>query len=106
MKNLDEVTKFEDFNLHESFRAHMIYEEIVKEQFKPNSIKNVLLYFYANVMACNRELDADFDQFLDWLDTKPTMVEEFTNWIIDNVKRKVVKDTDGGEASDKEPFHD
>lgn len=105
IKTLQQVTKFEDFNLHESFRAYMIYEEIMKEHFKPDSIKNILIYFYSNVMACNRDLVADFDEFIDWLDTNPTMVEQFTTWLINTAKATTTKNQDGEEADKGDPFH-
>ena len=107
IKNLEEVNVFEDLNLHESFRAHMIYEEIVGETFHPKNLKHILIYFYSCVMACNRDLAADFDDFTDWLDIHPTMVESFTNWMIEQLKRKVVKEPDSTEkeAGEKgEPF--
>lgn len=106
IKNLNEVNIFEDFNLHESFRSYMIYEEITGENFKPTNLKSILIFFYANVMACNRDLACDFDAFVDWLDEHTTMVTTFTEWIMANVQRNMVKqkETTGEEAGKEEPF--
>lgn len=106
IKQLAEVKEFKDFNLHESFRAHMIYEEVMGEPFKPTNVKTILVYFYANVMASNRELSNDFDEFVDFLDIHPEMVSEFTQWLTDNLKRNVVNKSEATqeEVSNEEPF--
>lgn len=108
IKTLEQVTKFEDFNLYESFRTHMIYEEVTKESFTPTSIKNILIYFFANVMACNRELAVDFDEFLDWLDKNPDMLNDFIDWMTKSNKKDVVKSEEqpSEEAEKPQPFHD
>lgn len=106
IKNLNEVDKFEDFNLHESFRSYMIYEEITGENFKPANLKSILIFFYSNVMACNRDLTCDFEAFVDWLDEHSTMVSAFIEWITSNVQRNVTKQKEatGEEAGKEEPF--
>ena len=106
IKNLNEVTKFEDFNIHETFRAHMIYEEITGEIFRPDGLKSMLIYFYANVMAANRDLTCDFDQFIDWLDDHANYITNFTEWLTNTAKRDITKQDNGEEAGEKqEPFH-
>lgn len=108
IKQLAEVKEFKDFNLQrESFRAHMIYEEVMGEPFKPTNIKHILVYFFANVMAVNKELAVDFDEFVDWLDIHPEMVTDFTDWLVDILKRGVVKgkETPEEEGTKEEPFH-
>ena len=109
IKTLEQVTKFEDLNLHETFRTHMIYEDVTKESFTPTSIKNVLIYFFANTMACNRELAVDFDEFLDWVDKNPNMVSDFIDWLTKSNKKNVVKSEEqptSEEAEKAQPFHD
>lgn len=104
IKNLDEVKNFSDFNIHESFRAHMFYEEITGESFKPTNLKSVLIFFYSNIMACNRELPVDFEAFIDWLDNHTEMLMEFTDWLTSSLTRTVTKQPAGEEAGEKEPF--
>lgn len=110
IKNLEEVKNFSDFNIRESFRAHMIYEEITGESFNSTSItklKSILVFFYANVMARNRELAVDFDTFIDWLDEQPGMLTDFMEWLISSSTRTVAKqDKTGEEAGEQEPFQD
>jgi hypothetical protein len=106
IKTLEEVSSFNDLNLHESFRAHMLYEEVSGESFKPTNLKSILIFFYATIMACNREFASDFDTFVDWLDGHPSYVEDFMEWLTGQLKRKVVKETTDTEAEGKEPpFH-
>lgn len=106
IKNLNEVQSFNDFHIKESFRAHMIYEEITKETFKPTNLKSIIIYFYSCVMAANRELPADFEVFVDWLDDNPDYLNEFVEWYRSTLMKGVVKNEQpaGEEAGEEKPF--
>jgi hypothetical protein len=109
IKNINDVKSFEELNLRESFRVHMIYEEITGESFRPSSIKNILIYFYSHIMAANKELTIDFEAFVDWMDEHPDYLGKFVDWFTDNLHRNITKPLEvqpqtGEEAANSEPF--
>ena len=104
IKNINDVKSFEELNLRESFRSHMIYEEITGESFHPTNIKNVLIFFYSNIMAVNRELAIDFEAFVDWMDEHPEYLGMFVDWFTANLHRNITKQPAGEEAGEQEPF--
>lgn len=104
IKNINDVKSFEELNLRESFRSHMIYEEITGESFRPTNIKNVLIFFYSNIMAVNRELTIDFEAFVDWMDEHPEYLGMFVDWFTANLHRNITKQPAGEEAGEQEPF--
>ena len=104
IKNINDVKSFEELNLRESFRSHMIYEEITGESFRPTNIKNVLIFFYSNIMAVNRELAIDFEAFVDWMDEHPEYLGMFVDWFTANLHRNITKQPAGEEAGEQEPF--
>jgi len=94
--NIKDITNFKDLNLHQTFRAHIIYEQIMGETFGSNQgLIGIITFFYANVIASNKEWDLDYDEFMDWLDERPQMLEEFAQWYM---RINHVQAPDGGES--------
>lgn len=74
--------KGKEVELHYSFRALMIYEEILGESFtEPKSFKEIMIFFYSIVLASTKEKDILFDDFVDWLDSSPEVFKEFVEWL-------------------------
>lgn len=74
--------KGKDVELHYSFRALMIYEEILGESFtEPKSFKEIMIFFYSIVLASTKEKDILFDDFVDWLDSSPDVFKKFVDWL-------------------------
>lgn len=95
-----------DIELKNTFRSLIIYENITGEVFTPNTITNILLYFYSVVMACDKDSTMSFDDFTSWLDDNQQELNNFTNWLVTiNNKNSYLssKDNlvDNGEATKK-----
>jgi len=74
--------KGREIELHYSFRALMIYEEILSESFsEPKSFKEIMVFFYSIILASTKDKDILFDDFIDWLDSSPEVMSEFTQWL-------------------------
>lgn len=74
--------------VRQTFRAHIIYEQITGSTFAPKNVTDVITFFYSTVMACNPDLTLDFNEFLDWLDGTPDTLAEFVNFLTDSDKRQ------------------
>ena len=68
-------------SLKYSFRALMIYENITQKSFNPKGISDVVVFFYAIVVASSKDTTLSFDDFIDWLDANPTAISEFSVWL-------------------------
>lgn len=70
------------FELKNTIRAYIIYENITNEVFNPHTLTNIIIYFYSVVMASNKGLALTFDEFTDWLDENVKELDNFTKWLI------------------------
>ena len=57
------------YTLKYSFRALMIYENITQKSFNPKGISDVMIFFYAVLVASAKDTTLDFDKFLGWMST-------------------------------------
>lgn len=81
------LIKDKDIELKYSFRAMMLFEEITKKSFSLNGMKDLIVYFYSTIIASDKDLDIDFDWFMDWLDSDPETLNDFSNWVLDHGKK-------------------
>lgn len=77
-----------EIELRYSFRAYMIFEQITEHSFMGNNLSDFITFFYSVLMASDRELAIDFDNFIEWLDDNPDKLNEFTEWMIANTKKQ------------------
>lgn len=75
-------------DLKNTFRAHIIYEQITGKTFSPKNLTDIITFFYSTVMACNSELTITFDEFLNYLDENPEKLNEFVTWLTEQDKRQ------------------
>ena len=75
------VIKGNTVSLKYSFRALMIYENITQKSFNPKGISDVVVFFYAVVVATTKDNTLSFDDFIDWLDDNPTAINDFSVWL-------------------------
>ena len=64
-----------------SFRAMIIFEKITGTTFSGNGITEILIYFYATILGSDKNNSITFDEFMDWLDENPDMINEFSKWL-------------------------
>lgn len=78
--------KDKELELKYSFRAMMMQENITQKSFALSSYTDIIAFFYAVILASNKDVTIDFDEFIDWLDENPMEMEKFSEWITDNIK--------------------
>lgn len=71
-----------DIELKKTFRSLIIYESAMGKAFNPTTVTETIMYFYCVVIASDPTLEITFDDFMDWLDDKPTALQEFTEWLL------------------------
>jgi len=72
--------KDKDIELKFSFRALMIYENITKKSFNPESTSDILIFMFCVLISSDKDLNLDFGEFLDYVDNNPYLIVEFSEW--------------------------
>lgn len=70
-----------EIELKATMRAMIIYEKIADKPFNPVSITDLILYFYAIILASYPSFEMTFDKFLTYLDDNPQLFKQFTDFI-------------------------
>lgn len=95
--------KDRDVELKYSLRSIMLYENIQKKSFAPETTTDVLVFMFCVLVGSDKDLQLDFNEFLDMIDDNPNLVVEFSNWLVaettknnqlspDDEKKKLKKD--------------
>lgn len=74
-----------DFKVKQTIRAMFLYEQITKKAFKIESLMDNYVYFYCLILANNEEV-LEWDDFLDALDSDPTIYTQLNEILVENSK--------------------
>lgn len=92
-----------NIELKYSFRAMMIYEKITGESFNPKGITELMIYLYSIILASSKDITLSFDDFMNWIDDNPTVLNEFTVWLTSIInKNKVFSDKEETDTVDED----
>lgn len=72
--------KDKDIELKFSFRSLMIYENITKKSFNPESTSDILIFMFCVLISSDKDLNLDFGEFLDYVDNNPYIIVDFSEW--------------------------
>ena len=86
-KNMTLKIKDREVNLKYSFRSFFIFENIMNRSFQPNTTTDILVFFYSVIMASDKNLDFQFDEFLDMVDENPELIVKFSEFISKEVSK-------------------
>ena len=80
-----------EITLKTSFRAMVAYEQITDHISSPSTVTDILVYFYCCIIS-SKEYDGTmtFDEFMDYLDENPTILQEFSEWMTETSKQNEV----------------
>ena len=80
-----------EITLKSSFRAMVAYEQITDHIFSPSTVTDILVYFYCCIIS-SKDYDGTmtFDEFMDYLDDNPTILQEFSEWMTETSKQNEV----------------
>ena len=77
-----------EITLKQTFKAHLIYEQITGKTFTADGLTSIITFFYSTVMACDSTLSITFDEFIDNIDDNPERLRDFINFLTENNKRQ------------------
>ena len=64
-----------------SLRSLLAYENITGKNFNPQNFSDMLVFFYAVVITSSKDYSLTFDDFVDYLDENPVLLEQLSQWI-------------------------
>lgn len=79
--------KGKEIELKYSFRSFILYENIQGKSFTPTTTTEVLVFLYCCILASDKELVFTFDEFLDYVDEHPTIIEEFSEFFVAQINK-------------------
>ena len=90
-----------EVELKSSFRAYIIFENITGKSFQSvQTLADVLVFMYATILASLKTTDISFDAFMDYIDSNPDVVTEFSEWltgvheVVNEASNKIVNEED------------
>lgn len=81
------VIKEQEIELKYSFRALIIYENIMNKSFEGRGITEILTFMYCVILGSQKGLEFTYDEFLDLIDTQPNLIKEFSEWLTATVEQ-------------------
>lgn len=78
--------KEKEIELKYTLRSMLMYENITDQTFNPQTMTDLITYMYCVVVASSKDYTLKFDEFIDYIDDNPNVINEFGNWIQDVVK--------------------
>ena len=82
--------KGKEYELKYSFRALMVYENITNKSFQPKSLTDIITLFYSMVITSSKDA-IDFNEFIDFLDDNPDILNEFSHYLLGITKMNDLK---------------
>lgn len=90
--------------LKQTLRSAIIYENIQgKSPENIETLTDIVVYIYAVIIGSDPSLKLTFDEFLDYVDEHPDIIESFNQWVleINGLTAQLAKDVDEKEAKGK-----
>ena len=72
-----------------SLRSLMLYENIAEKSFLPQTLTDVVTYFYCVVVTSANDYTISFEDFVNILDNNPDYMSKFGDWM-----NKISENTD------------
>lgn len=90
-----------EYKVKQTIRAMFLYEQITKKAFKIETLMDNYVYLYTLILANNEEV-LEWDDFLDALDSDPTIFTQLNEILVENSKiEKILNNSsDDGEGKD------
>lgn len=82
-----------EIELKYTMRSMMLYENITEKSFTPSTMTDLITFMYCIVVSSSKDYSLKFDDFIDYLDENPAVLNEFSEWIVniisanDNLKK-------------------
>ena len=74
--------KGNEIELKYSIRALMMYENVEGKTFQPQSLQDIMTFFYFILISSSKDYSITFDEFIDFVDEDNTLITNFTEWLV------------------------
>ena len=78
-----------EYNIKYSFKTHMVYENCMGKTYPGNTLTDVVIFYYCCLLANNDNIDFSLDEFINYLDDDPTILETFNTMINEKNERMI-----------------
>lgn len=78
--------KDKEIELKYSIRALLMYENMTDKTFSTSTLlTDMIVFMYCIVISSSKDYSLSFDDFIDYLDENPNAIQEFAEWLKNNV---------------------
>ena len=78
--------KDKEIELKYSIRALLMYENMTDKTFSTSTLlTDMVVFMYCVVISSSKDYSLSFDEFIDYLDENPNAIQEFAEWLKNNV---------------------
>lgn len=78
--------KDKEIELKYSIRALLMYENMTDKTFSTSTLlTDMIVFMYCVVISSSKDYSLSFDDFIDFLDENPDAIQEFAEWLKNNV---------------------
>lgn len=83
-----------EIELKVGMRAFMLFEQMAEKTYAPETLTDMLMFYYAVVYSSDKSKSITWDMFIDWIDENNDSINEFNEFINQYNERnnKVEKD--------------
>ena len=71
-----------------SLRSMFVFEEIADKPFEIKTLLDTYIFAYACIVSNKDNPSLEFNEFIDWCDTNPGVMEEFNVWMSEEMKKR------------------
>ena len=76
-----------EYSIKYTIRALFIFERITERPFKVETLLDNYIFFYSMILACNPDNPLDWDEYLDALDSDPTLFDQIQDVVQEEQKQ-------------------
>lgn len=73
--------KDKEYELKYSIRAMIMYENMTDKSFSPQNLTDIITFLYCILISSAKDYSLTFDEFIDYLDENPDVINKFAEWI-------------------------
>lgn len=83
-----------EYKVKNTLRSMFIFEQITRKPFKVETMLDNYIYFFSILLASNDDNFIQWDEFIDALDTDPTILQQLTDIV---TKKNKIEDLLSGD---------
>jgi len=70
-----------EIELKYTIRAMIMYENMTEKTLNPQGLTDVITFMFCVIVASSKDYSLKFDDFIDYLDENPNVINEFAEWL-------------------------